>query len=125
MTEQAPKEVFKTKVNERLAMHPNAWTGKDSAAVTRSLVENCKGRDGKLVKPSELELAIIQLASQPTFELQVRVIRGVLEANGGTFDGDTEKWIRKCVSPTAFKNELIKAGRIKDEGNDTLNDVLG
>ena len=119
------KEVFKAKVNERLALHPNQWTGEDSAEVVRSMVETLVDDKGKPIVLTDAEKDVIQLASRPTNEVQVRVIKRIIEAHKGSFDTDTENRVRRVVSPTGFKMELTKAGMIKDTGSNALKDLLG
>lgn len=126
MADQASvDEVFKTKVKERLELHANQWTGKDSAVVNQAIVTSRHDKDDKPIELSQFEKDVIQLASQPTFEVQVRVIRSVIEAHGGKVDVDTDKRIRQVVNPTMFKATLIKAGKIKGDDDSGLKDLLG
>jgi len=119
------KEVFKTKVNERLTSHPNVWTGEDSAVVVRSLVVNLKDDQGNPIKLTSEDEDLIQLASRPTNEVQMRVIKSIMDKRNVKLDSSTEKLIKRVVSPTGFKIELAKAGKIKDTSEGGLNDLLG
>jgi|GEM_PF-5474142 len=116
--EKKVKEVFGTTLNAELKAHPGQWDGKASAAMTKAILTTRVDKDGNLVVLTAQEEDILQLASRPTHEVQVRVIRAILEAHGVTVDAETDKTIRRVVSPTAFKMELMKAGRIKDTSSD-------
>ena len=118
------KEVFKAKVKERLNMHPNQWTGEDSVAVVLGILTTLKDDQGNPILLTPGEKDVINLASRPTNEVQVRVIKRIIEHHNAKFDTDTEDRIRRVVSPTAFKMELIKAGFIKDTGEGGLKDLL-
>jgi len=119
------KEVFKTKVNERLNAHPNVWTGEDSVVVVRNLVVNLKDDQGNPITLTSEEEDLIQLASRPTNEVQLRVIKSIVQKRKVTMDSNTEKLIKRVVSPTGFKIELAKAGKITDTGEGGLKDLLG
>ena len=44
------KAVFKTTVNERLALHPNQWAGEDRAQAVLRLVTSLKDSNGDAIK---------------------------------------------------------------------------
>ena len=81
------KNVFKTKVNERLALHPNQWTGEDSVEVVLSLIKSLKDTDGKAVKLTAEEADVIEVTSRPIQDTQVRVLRTIIERHNATFAG--------------------------------------
>ena len=118
------KNVFKTKVNERLALHPNQWTGEDSVAVVLSLIKSLKDTDGKAVKLTAEEADVIEVTSRPIQDTQVRVLRTIIERHNAKLDAATEKLLRKVVGAGTFKIELVKAGKIKDSKADELGDLL-
>lgn len=119
------KTVFKAKVTERLALHANQWTGIDSVEVVRAMVVSLKDENGRSIELTAAEKDIIQLASRPTSEVQVRVIKRIIEAHNAKFDADTEDRVRRVVNPAAFKMELVKAGFIKETSEGGLKDLLG
>lgn len=118
------KNVFKGKVNERLALHPNQWAGEDSVEVVRNVVINLKDDKGTSITLTPEEEDVIQLASRPTHEVQMRVIRTIVEKHNVKLDPTTEGLIKRVVSPTMFKIELAKAGKIKDSSAKGLQDLL-
>lgn len=117
------KDTFKTKVKERLALHPNNWAGEDSANVTLAMIAALKDDTGNPVTLDGADKDIVTLASRPTQELQARVITTILERHRVKVDSETADLIKRVVSPTAFKMELTKAGVIKDDSKG-LNDLL-
>ena len=110
------KAVFKAKVNERLTLRPNQWNGEDSAAVTLSMIAAIPGIDGTPIVLSDEEKAIVEVLSRPTNKQQVQVLTTIVARHGGKLGPAEVDLISKVVGPTAFKTELIKAGRIKDTG---------
>jgi hypothetical protein len=118
------KAVFKAAVNERLAARPNQWAGEESASVTMAVITAISDKDGQPIMLSDDEKAIVELASRPTNKLQVQVLKAIVEKHGGSLSAADAALLAKVVGPTAFKLELIKAGRIKDTGAGGLKDLL-
>jgi len=118
------RTAFKDKINELLALHPNQWTGADSAAVVRVLLGNLKDAQGNLIELTPEELDVVELASRPTNEVQMRVIRTIAARHNAALDTTTDALVKKVVSPTSFKIELAKAGKIQDTNSGGLKDLL-
>ena len=119
------KVVFKTKVTERLALHPNTWTGDASADVLRAIITNFKDSKGEAIKLTPVEVDAISIACRPQFDVAVRLIKRILESRGVRADADTEKNILSVTSATKFTKELQKLGLIKEAGDSDLKDLLG
>lgn len=117
-------EVFKSNVNARLQLHPNLWAGDDSAFVVRSIVSSLTDGKGNAVQLTPEDEDVINLASRPTSEVQLRVVRSIVAKHGATLDAATEKLVKRVISPTMFKIELAKAGKIMDSGSSDLKDLL-
>jgi len=125
MTEEIEiKAAFKAKVNELLTAHPNQWTGEDSAEVVRDVLKLVKDKDGNAIKLTTEENDVVTLASRPTADVQIRVIRTIVEKHNASLDKVTEDLVRRVVGPGPFKIELTKAGRIKDTKVKELSDLL-
>jgi hypothetical protein len=116
------KAVYTDKVKERLALHPNQWTGEDSARVVEAYISSLTDEKGKPIILTALQKDVINLISRPTFDVQVRLVKRLIEDHGVKFDADTEKRIKDLVNPTTFKRKLIEGGHIKGTGDE---DVLG
>ena len=116
--------VFKSNVNARLQLHLNLWAGDDSAFVVRSIVTSLKDGKGNAVQLTPEDEDVINLASRPTSDVQLRVVRSIVEKHGATLDAATEKLVKRVISPTMFKIELAKAGKITDSGSSDLKDLL-
>jgi len=114
------KAVFKEKVNERLALHPNQWSGDDSAAVIRGVIEALQDESGNQVQLDAGDKDIIQVVSRPTSAGQMRVIKRIIEDHNAKCDSDIEDRISKVFSAPAFKLYLIQKGLIKDSAGDDL-----
>jgi hypothetical protein len=121
----AIKVVFKGKVNERLALHANVWAGEDSAEVVKTLVLNVKDDKGNPIQLTPEDEDVIELASRPTNDGQMKVIKTIVNKRNGILDPTTEQLIKQVVSPTAFKIELAKNGFIKETKKGGLKDLLG
>lgn len=119
------KVVFKTKVSERLVSHPNTWPGDASAEVIRAIITNHKDSKGEPITLTPVEVDAISIACRPQFEVQVRLIKRILESRGVRADADTEKNILRVISPAKFIKELQKLGLIKEAGDSDLKDLLG
>ena len=119
------KIVFKTTVNERLALHPNTWNGDASVEVLRAIITNLKDSKGEAIALTPVEVDAITIACRPTFEVQVRLIKRILESRGVRADADTEKNLVRVISPAKFTKELQKLGLIKEAGASDLKDLLG
>ena len=117
--------VFKTKVTERLALHPNTWPGDASAEVIRAIITNFKDSKGEAITLTPVEVDAISIACRPQFDVQVRLIKRILESRGVRADADTEKNILRVTSATKFTKELQKLGLIKEAGDSDLKDLLG
>ena len=118
------KAAFKTKVNELLALHPNQWTGADSAQVVKVLMVKLHDDQDKPIELTPEELDVMELASRPTSDLQVRVIRAIAARHNAKLDPTTEGLIKRVVTATGFKIELAKAGKIQETTSGGLKDLL-
>ena len=118
------KSALKAKINERLTLHPNNWNGEASAEVVRSCVTALKGGDGNPVVLTEEENDLITLASAPSHDVQMRVIRRIVANHKAELAQADADLIKKVVSAPVFKLELVKAGRIIDTKASKLKDLL-
>ncbi|MGC3990586.1 MAG: hypothetical protein QM796_13080 [Chthoniobacteraceae bacterium] len=118
------KEAFKNTVNQRLTLRPNQWTGEDSAEVVKSIIRSIQKSDGSPIELTDEESDVVTIVSRPTHDVQMRVIRNIIEKHGATMDKDAEVLIRSVVSATAFKIELVKAGKIKETSTSKLSKLL-
>lgn len=118
-------EVAKNTINEALGLNPKQWTGPMSGKVIRASISNLTGADEKPITLTPFDDDVIELIVKPTRKLQVRLLKRIVAAHGGTMDADTEKNINRVVSAPAFNLELIKAGKIKGTDDGGLNDLLG
>jgi ABC-type Fe3+-hydroxamate transport system substrate-binding protein len=119
------KAIFKAKVTEQLDLHPNQWAGDDSVAVVLSVVKTLTDADGKPITLTPHEEDVIKLASKPTTEVAVGVIKQITEDHKATLDKTVEALLRRVISAPAFKVELAKAGFIKEQSASALKDLLG
>jgi hypothetical protein len=119
------KGVFKAAVTQRLNLHPNQWNGEDSVAVVRGVIGALRDDKGERVELTDEENDVIEIASRPTSEVQLRVIRTIVEKHNAKLDSQAEGLIKQVVSAAAFKTELAKAGIIKDEKASKLQSMLG
>jgi hypothetical protein len=117
--------VAKAAINEALGLNPTQWTGSMSGKVLRASISNLTGADQQPIALTPFDDDVIELIVKPTRELQVRLLKRIVAAHGGTMDADTEKTINRVVSAPAFNLELIKAGKIKGTDDGGLNDLLG
>lgn len=118
------KEVFKAAVNQRLLTNPNQWTGEGSVAVVRALVVNINDDQGNPISPTADEIDVMTIASRPTHDLHMKVIKTIIARHNGKLDPTTEGLIDRVVSAGAFKLELVKAGKIKSDDSDELSGML-
>src|SRR5258706_14088244 len=112
------KTAYTGKVKERLNLHPNQWAGEDSAKVVEAYLSRMTDDKGKAIVLTEFERDVITLISRPTFDVQVRLIKRLIEDRGVKFDSDSEKRIKDVVNPTTFKRKLIESGHIKGGGEE-------
>jgi hypothetical protein len=118
-------EVAKSAINEALKLSPHQWTGPMSGKVIRASIGNLAGADAQPIKLTPFDDDVIELIVKPTRELQMRLLKRIVAAHGGTMDADTEKNVTRVVSAPAFNLELIKAGKIKGTDDGGLSDLLG
>ena len=118
------KAVFKETVNARLTTHPNEWAGEDSAAVVKAVLMSQPDNEGNPITLSPEEDDIITLASRPTNEIQMRVIRNIVKQRKVKLDPEADELIKRVVGAGTFKLELVKAGKIKASAKGGLKDLL-
>ena len=119
------KAVFKKSVNERLAKHENQWSGEDSVEVVMSVIAILKDNQENPITLTPEEQDVITLASRPTNEVQMRVVKAILAKHKAQLDPVAEGLIKRVVGAGTFKLELVKAGKIKDTTKGGLKDLLG
>jgi len=118
------KTAFKTVVEARLKARPNQWKGEDSVEVVRSLITSLKDDDKKPVTLTDAEKDVIEVIIRPTGEMKARVIQRIIESHNAKYDADTKARIERLLNPMAFRDELVKAGKIVETATSGLKDLL-
>jgi hypothetical protein len=119
------KTVFADSVKACLTKNGDRWDGNASAEVLRAIITNLKDSKGEAITLTPVEVDAITIACRPTFEVQVRLMKRILESRGVLANADTEKNIERVINATKFTKELLKAGLIKETGASDLKDLLG
>src|SRR4051812_26136761 len=108
------KETFAAAVKSRLEASPNEWNAADSAAVVLALVKSITDETGTGIALTPHEEDVIELASHPTIDVQMRVVENIIANHKGTPDKHALRQIRRVVNAASFKLELTKSGYIKE-----------